>query len=181
MQKSQLTLEAIERVVKEAHKKGAHLVLEGYVSTDGSVCTMTVEFLGPDGYKKTLERSLDMIAKGEVDLAVSDGVAVGAQAAAALSASWSKSLHGLHQPRQFKEDLNYDDLSKQGYTRNSKDQIILKNMRVVSRQSEEQVDRSPGNTPLVRAKKEILSKTPMNAFRGQLNLSPDKIRDIYIK
>ena len=175
----ELTLEHIEQVVRETHAAGANLALEGYVSSDGSVATMILEFLGPNGYKDTLAASLDMIAKGQVDLSSNEGLEVGAQAAAALSASWSKSLNGLHKTREFKEDLNFEEIDKQGYTLNSKEQVVLKNMAVVWRQGEQEVERSPSKTPLVRAKKEILSRTPMYAFRGQLNLAPDKLRDIY--
>ena len=181
MQTTELTLDSIEQVVKDAYKAGAHLVVEGYVSTDGSVATMTLDFLGPNGYKTTLEDSLNMISNGEIDLLTSDGIEVGAQAAAALSASWSKSLNGLHKAREFKEDLNFDEVDKQGCTRNSKDQIVVKNMAVVQRKSEKDVERNPGKTPLVRAKKEILNRTPMGAYRGQLNFTPDKIRDIRIE
>jgi hypothetical protein len=173
-----LTVAHIKATVEHAYKNSFPLVLEGYVSADGSVSNMVVTFLGADGYKNALAHSLEMIASGRLDIKTAEGAEVGAQAAAALAASWSKSLHDLHAKRDYKETLDLESLGKQGFSINTKGQIVLKNMLVVMRDNEVQIDRNPGNTPLVRAKKEILARTPMSSFRGQLNLAPDRLRNI---
>jgi hypothetical protein len=178
MSETTVTIEQIKEVVSNAHKNKGQLWLTGYVSSDGMVSNMVVEFLGPDGYNIVLTQSLDLIQKGAVELDTREGIAVGAQAAAALAASWSKSLNGLHTERQFKDPLNYDEIDKQGYTVNSAGQVVLKNMLCILSAVTRTVDRNEGNTPLVRAKKEILARTPMGKFRGQLNLSPEKLESI---
>jgi hypothetical protein len=174
------TLEEIEEVLAQAKATGANVYIRSYISNDGAQSSMIVKLLGPYGYKEILTDSLELLAKGLVDLKVEDGVEVGAQAAAALSASWSKSLANLHKKRDYKEDLNLEELETKGYTRNSREQIVIKNAYVENMMREKLASRPEGRTPLVRAKREIIKQTPMAKFRGQLNLSPEKIRGIYV-
>lgn len=175
-----MDIDQIKQIVSQAYSEHKQLRIEGYTSTDGNISDMVVEFLGPNGYHDVLERSLELLQKGDVDLDNPDGVAVGAQAAAALATSWAKSLSGLHKERQFKEDLNYEDLVKQGYTTNEAGQVVIKNVSVVQCTNVSAAERKESATPLVRAKKFITNRTPMGKYRGQLNLSPDKVSNLQL-
>jgi hypothetical protein len=173
-------LDEIKNTVNQAYSERKCLRIEGYTSTDGNISDMVVEFLGPDGYNGVLEKSLKLIQDGEISLENPDGVLVGAQAAAALAVSWAKSLSGLQKERQFKDTLNYEELVKQGYTVNESGCVVIKHVSVVQSSNVHSVARKESATPLVRAKKIITDQTPMGKYRGQLNLSPDKISGLSV-
>jgi len=170
------TLEEMEEQVSLAWVTTKRLLIARYHSSRGSNTDYLVDMLGPDGYKESLEQSLEMLQKGEVDLEVEDGISVGAQAAASLSASWAKSLKGLHKPREYKHELNFEEIADKGYTLNDSDQIIIRNVRVCDAKAIESVPTKPSDKELVRAKQEIQKRTPMGSYMGQLNLSPEKCK-----
>lgn len=173
------TLADIETVVSEAWTTTKLLFIEDYCNSSGDKSTMVVQLLGPNGYKEVLTKSLEAISKGKVDLNVSDGVGVGAQAAAALAASWSKSLNGLHAKRKMQHQLPKQDLEQYGCARNHKDEVVITNVAVLVKFTSN-TSGNISNTPLVRAKRELSSRLPMGMYRGQLNLSPTKISNISV-
>jgi len=168
-------------IVAKAYEGNRFLHLTNYVSNNGDVNTMFIQMLGPDGYHHCLAKSLEMISQGEVALDVTDGVEVGAQAAAALATSWAKSIAGLHKPKKYKDSLNMQEVEEIGYTVNQNEQVVIKNVIVWIRFNEVRVEgRKMSSDSLVRAKQEITLRTPMGGYRGQLNLSPDKVERVRV-
>jgi len=162
-------------VITKAYEGNKFLHLKSYVSNNGSVDTMTIQMLGPNGYKDCLAKSLEMLSEGTVDLNVEDGLEMGAKAAASLSTSWAKSIAGLHKKKNYKEELSFQEIDEIGYTINNAKQCVIRNVVVWIRFNEVIIPKNKSNDPLVRAKNEITYRTPMGGYRGQLNLHPDKV------
>ena len=186
------TLEEIQKEVKIAAGSNRLLVIEGYTSSEGGVYNYVVKLLPDGGYMTLVKESHAMLEKLDVaDLAAK-------HKEAATIEDWSTAK--TEQLASFNNTINpADDAPKRTY--NTKialvaqdgmflradevatgkiSVVVIKNLQVMSSSvvalGSKAASLPKGTIP--RLKHIIRDALPVSAYIAQLNLSPDKVKEV---
>ena len=174
------TTQQIKEIVAKAAAGSKKLDIKGYMSSEGTVSDMVVELLPEGGYQGLIKQTLMEIATGSiktaapVDFEDKEAWKLGVDE---QITSWNKSVAGEHAERATGVPL---EAGKGFFTRADKPEVvILKSLRGISSKVSAASPNPPTKSaPKTIAKKMFAKRCPIDAFIGQLNLSPDKIESI---